>query len=209
MHETEPGPDELAGLLDRLRAGDREVFGALAARYQPGLHAFITARLDARLAARVDASDVVQEALLEALTRLPDYLERRPLPFRAWLWKTAYERLLKVRRHHARARRAVDRDVAWPDRSSLLLARLLLAGNRSPSRRLQEQEAAQCVRQALEQLSEVDREVLLMRNADELSYEEVGCLLDIAPAAARKRYGRALLRLRQALIDNGLLEEPS
>src|SRR5262245_32659042 len=129
MHESEPGPDELANLLDRLRGGDREVFGVLVARYQPGLRAFITARLDARLTARVDASDVVQEVFLEALTRLPDYLERRPLPFRAWLWKTAYERLLKVRRHHDRARRAVDRDVGLPDRSSLLLARSLLAGN--------------------------------------------------------------------------------
>jgi RNA polymerase sigma-70 factor, ECF subfamily len=54
-----------------------------------------------------------------------------------------------------------------------------------------------------------DREVLLMRHAEELSYEEIGCLLEIQPAAARKRYGRALLRLRKVLSDHGLLESHS
>ena len=45
-----------------------------------------------------------------------------------------------------------------------------------------------------------------MRHAEELSYEEIACLLEIAPAAARKRYGRALIRLQKALTDHGLLE---
>jgi len=53
---------------------------------------------------------------------------------------------------------------------------------------------------------ETDREILLMRTVEELPYQEIGCLLDIAPAAARKRYGRALLRLQKLLFDEGLLE---
>jgi DNA-directed RNA polymerase specialized sigma24 family protein len=42
---------------------------------------------------------------------------------------------------------------------------------------------------------------------DELPYQEIGCILDLDPAAARKRYGRALLRLRKLLRDAGLLED--
>jgi RNA polymerase sigma-70 factor (ECF subfamily) len=209
MDSAEPDPDEIAGMLDRLRAGDRRAFDRLIAGYQPGLRAFVAARLDDRLAARVDASDVVQDALMDAFARLPEYLERRPMPFRTWLWKTAYERLLKVRRHHDRARRAVGREVGWPDRSSLLLVRPLLGSTPTPGKCLEERELAQRVRQALEVLSEEDREVLLMRNVEELPYEEVGHLLEITPEAARKRYGRALLRLRKALIAGGLLEDES
>lgn len=197
--------DALTALLGRAQAGDRRAFDDLASRYQPGLKAFIAARLDERLAARVDPSDVVQEVWLEAFARLHDYLERRPMPFRTWLWKTAYERLLKVRRHHRRARRAVGREVGWPERSSLMLASRLLGGT-SPSRRLGQQEMARQVREVLGQLSETDSEILLMRNVDELPYEEIGLLLDIEPEAARQRYGRALLRLRKALLARGLLE---
>jgi len=61
------------------------------------------------------------------------------------------------------------------------------------------------VREVLAELSETDREVLLMRNVDDLPYQEIGCILDLDPAAARKRYGRALLRLRERLLDAGLL----
>jgi RNA polymerase sigma factor (sigma-70 family) len=128
------------------------------------------------------------------------------MPFRTWLWKTAYERLLKTRRHHGRARRDTGREVPWPDRSSLLLARDALRGGPAPGQRLEEQELAQRVRRALGQLSELDREILLMRHAERLPYDEVGHLLDIDPAAARQRYGRALLRLRRALLEHGLLE---
>jgi DNA-directed RNA polymerase specialized sigma24 family protein len=52
----------------------------------------------------------------------------------------------------------------------------------------------------------VDRAILLMRQVEELSYQEVACLLDIEPAAARQRYGRALLRLRKVLFEDGAPE---
>jgi RNA polymerase sigma-70 factor (ECF subfamily) len=203
MNDLAPDSAETCGLLERVAAGDRQAFDQLFARHRAGLHDFLDLRLDARLRGRVEVSDVVQETQLEAFQRLADYLRRRPMPFRVWLRKTAYERLLKVRRFHRAARRSLAREAALPDRSSLLLARQLLAGGPSPSQRLIEREAARRVREALDRLPEIDREVLLMRNLEELSYQEVACLLDIDPAAARKRYGRALLRLRKLLFDDG------
>jgi RNA polymerase sigma-70 factor (ECF subfamily) len=129
------------------------------------------------------------------------------MPFRLWLYKTAYDRLRDLHRHHRRrARRSVDREVALPDRSSLLLARPLLAGGPSPSQRLQDREFAERVSRAVAHLSEADREVLLMRHAEGLPFGEIACLLGIEAAAARKRFGRALIRLQKVLSDHGLLE---
>ena len=106
----------------------------------------------------------------------------------------------------AQSRRTVDREAGLPDRSSLLLALPLLARGSSPSERLQAQEQAQQVADAVAELAEADREILLMRHAEELPFDEIGCVLDIEPAAARKRFGRALLRLQKLLTARGLLE---
>jgi RNA polymerase sigma-70 factor (ECF subfamily) len=128
------------------------------------------------------------------------------MPFHLWVRKTAYERLLKVQRDHRRRVRSVDREVPLPDHSSLLMAKPLLAGASSPSRQLAAREFADRVGLAVAALAEADREILLMRHAEELPYAEIACLLDIEADAARKRYGRALLRLRKVLKDHGLLE---
>jgi RNA polymerase sigma-70 factor (ECF subfamily) len=208
MDEVGPDSHETCALLARIKAGDAGAFDALFARHRASLRTFIDLRLDPRLRARVDPSDVVQETQLEVYHRLRDFLEREPMPFRVWLRNTAYERLLKLQRHHGAARRSVAREAALPDRSSMLLARRLLAAGPSPSQQLADREIARRVREALAQLSETDREILLMRNVEELPYEEVGCLLDLSAAAARKRYGRALLRLQKILVDKGLLEPP-
>jgi RNA polymerase sigma-70 factor (ECF subfamily) len=198
---------ETRTLLEQARAGDRHAFDQLFAREQEGLHQFIDLHLDLRVRARVDASDVVQEAQMEAFRRLDDFLKRQPMPFSLWLRKTAYERLLKIHRYHIEtARRSVNREAQLPPQSSLLLAQQLLAHGSSPSKQLSRREIATRVNRALGELPEADREILLMRNIDRLSYEEASCILDIDAAAARKRYGRALLRLRKLLLDAGLLE---
>jgi RNA polymerase sigma-70 factor (ECF subfamily) len=137
---------------------------------------------------------------------MDDFLKRRPMPFHLWARRTAHARLLDLRRHHRRARRSVEREAALPDRSSLLLACPLLAGGSLPSAQLQAQELAERVSGAVDRLSEADGEILLMRHAEGLPFEEIACLLEIEPAAARKRFGRALLRLQRALSEQGLSE---
>jgi RNA polymerase sigma-70 factor (ECF subfamily) len=205
MPDVKPDSAETCGLLDRVSRGDRLALDQLLAHYRPDLRAFVEVRLDPKLAARMDPSDVVQEAQLEVVRRMDDFLRRRPMPFHLWVRKTAYERLLDVRRHHRRARRSVEREAALPDRSSLLLARPLLAGGPSPSQQLEARELAERVARAVERLSEADREILLMRHGESLPFEEIACLLGIEPAAARKRFGRALLRLQKVLSEEGLL----
>jgi len=208
MPAVKPDSAWTCALLEQVREGDRAALDQLLGRYRSDLRTFVDFHLDARLRARVDASDVVQEAQLEVARRMDDFLDRRPMPFHLWIRKTAYERLLNARRDHRhRARRSVDREQPLPERSSLLLARPLVSGGPSPSQHLEAKEFAERVSRAVAGLADDDREVLLMRHAEDLSYDEIACLVEIEPAAARKRYGRALIRLQKVLAAHGLLGE--
>src|SRR5206468_13031155 len=111
---------------------------------------FVQLRLDARLHPRLDASDVVQEAQLEVVRYIEDYLRRQPMPFWLWLHRTTYQNLIRLRRTHVQAaRRSVAREVALPDASSILLARKLFANNPWPGQPLVDEEIRRRVREAL------------------------------------------------------------
>jgi RNA polymerase sigma-70 factor (ECF subfamily) len=207
MPPIEPDSAETRRLLERAQAGDPEAREQLVARHRPFLHQLVALRFDPRLRTRVDPSDVVQEAQLDAFRRLPDYLRRRPMPFRLWLRKTIQERLLKVqRRHMDTRRRAVGREVPLPDGSSAALGPQLLDPGSAPGAHLDRTAIARRVREAVARLPEADREVLLMRNFEGLSNPEIGYLLGLDPGAVSKRHGRALLRLRALLLESGLGE---
>jgi RNA polymerase sigma-70 factor (ECF subfamily) len=207
MDQPSPGPGETEHLLRQVRAGDRRAFDRLFAGHRPYLRRFVDLRLDPRLRPRVDPSDVVQETHLEAVRRLGTYLERPAVPFRLWLRQIAHDRLLKLRRYHiGSARRTLAREVSLPDQSSLSLAQQLLARGPAPGEQLDREELARRLQQGLAQLADADREILLLRNFEGLSYQEIGYLLAVEPAAARKRHGRALLRLHKILFHGGFTE---
>lgn len=141
--------------------------------------------LDARLRTRFDPSDVVQETQTESTRRMDDFEQRRTMPFRLWLRKHAYERSLRVRRDHVeRAKRSVLRKTAHAERSSLLLARPPLRGAVSPSEEL----GARAGRDG-------------RAGGGRIAYR-----MGLEPAATRKRYGRAMIRLQRLLSEYGLLE---
>jgi RNA polymerase sigma-70 factor (ECF subfamily) len=192
---------ETQRLLDQVGHGEAAALDLLLTRHRPLLCRIIDLRLEKRLRSRFEASDVVQEAMLEAARRIDDYLRRRPMPFGQWLRQTAYQQLLMLRRRHLGADcRTVDREVPLPDGSSAVLARQLLGGER-PSQAAAERELAERVRRAMAGLDEEDREVILLRCYEQLCNQEAAQLLGIAPPAASKRLGRALLRLR-ALVQS-------
>jgi RNA polymerase sigma-70 factor (ECF subfamily) len=209
MDPVKPNSDHTEHLLQQAQAGDERAFEDLFARHRAYLRQVVALRLDPRMRPRIDPSDVVQDAQLEAFRRVGDFLERRPMAFRLWLRKTTCERLLMLERFHRRAsRRSIDREVMLPDRSAFALVQQLFAAGSAPGKRLELSETARRVREVLAQLSDTDREILLMRNLEALSNQEVAEVLQIEPVAASKRYGRALLRLRSLLLASGLLEAP-
>lgn len=207
MEKNPADPAETQKLLKQVRSGKHGAFDRLFERYRAYLHKVVEMRLDAKLSQRLDASDVVQETQMEATRRLKDYLEREPVPFHIWLRQIAHDQLLMARRRHVEAaRRAVTREVPLPARSSMELAQQLLAGGSTPSQHIAKKEQAQRIRKALAELPELDREIVLMRNFEQLSYEEIGYVLQISPATAKMRHVRALLRMSKILHENGLTE---
>ena len=196
-------------LLDRAAAGDGSARDQLLERHRPKLKRMVAVRLDRRIAARVDPSDVVQEALANAARRLDDYLRKRPMPYYTWLRRLAWDRLDKAHRRHTARRRSVDREEPpdLPNESALKLADRLLAPNTDPARAVLRKEKRERVRALLDHLVAGDREVLVLRFLERLSTTEAAAVMEITPGAVRLRLMRALDRLRQNLGDDSLGED--
>lgn len=207
MAELKPESEVTAALLLRIEAGEQDAFSPLFARHRDWLKRLVEMRRDVRLAGRVDPSDVVQETQLETFRRLADFLSRRPMTFRLWLRKTLEQRLQMVERQHVAAgKRSVGRERPGGGSSAAGQVKQLAGEGPSPSQQVAQRELAGRVREALLQLPEADREIVLMRTFEGLSYDEAAYVLEIDAAAARKRHGRALLRLHKLLTAGGLTE---
>src|SRR5947209_9745710 len=106
-----PDADQTRALLDRAKAGDAAAVDDLLAKHRDPLRRAVGLRLDPALARRVDASDIVQDALVEASRRFPEYLDHPAMPFHLWLRHLAQDRLIDAHRRHREAhRRSLDRE---------------------------------------------------------------------------------------------------
>jgi RNA polymerase sigma-70 factor (ECF subfamily) len=195
-------------LVEQASRGDPDARASLMERHRSRLKQMVSLRIDPRLAARVDPSDVVQEALAAAYPRLDGYLRDRPLPFYPWLRQFAWDCLLQLHRRHVAAhRRSVSREEAWqPGLSSesvLRLSQRLLAPGRNPSSELIRKELRGRLQVALAKLSPGDREVLVMRNLEQMSAAEIAAILGVREGTVRVRHLRALERLRSLLDLEG------
>jgi len=194
-------------LVEQASRGDQLARQQLLVRHRARLRQMVAVRMDARIAARIDPSDVVQEALGDAARHLDDYLKARPLPFYLWLRRLTWERLVEAQRRHILARRrSVNReerqDLSLAETSAAALADRLLASGTSPSGRLIRDEQRQRVLDALAAMGERDREVLVLRYLEGLSTTEIATVLGINAGAVMTRHTRALARLRALFGDD-------
>ena len=160
----------------------------------------IAVRMDPRLSARMDPSDVVQEVLAEAARKLPAYVGHAPLPFYPWLRQIAWEHLVKLHRDHLRTQKRLalrERHfgLGVSDQSALALAEQLLASGTGPSGRAMREELRERVRRALGQLDPGDREILVMPHLEQLQISEIAALLAISEGAVKMRRLRAAEQL--------------
>jgi RNA polymerase sigma-70 factor, ECF subfamily len=198
------GEAEIAELLTKVRAGDQQALAELFAKHREKLRRMIQLRLDHRLAGRVSASDVLQEAYIDAMKRIDHYFEKPDQPFFGWLRLVVGQRLADVHREHLAQKRNVSQEIpiyrgGGAGADSACLAACLLGSGTSPSHAAARTESYGKLEEALNQMDPLDREVLALRHFEELSNTETATLLGIQPAAASKRYVRALARLRQIL----------
>ena len=200
-----PNSDETQELLHSADAGDADAANSLLDRHREAVQKMVRMRLDRGIAARVDASDIVQDVMLEASQRLSDYVKNgTSMPFHLWLRQLAKDRMIDAyRRHRGAQRRSVDRekrlDAKYSDQSSLNLAAQLPDHELTPAAATLRRELEERFLLALEELNEDDREIILMRHQEHLSSSETAEALGLSAAAAGMRYLRALRKLRDVL----------
>jgi RNA polymerase sigma-70 factor (ECF subfamily) len=206
--------DETDVLLRKAAAGDQKSWGVVLTRHAERLHRMVAYRLDQRLQGRIDASDVIQEAYIEASKHLADYLGEPSVPFFLWLRGVTGNKLRELHRHHLGTQmRDAAREVSihrgtMPEASSAALAAQLLGRGTRPSEAAVRAEVKVRLQEALNGMEPLDREVLALRHFEQLSPAETAQVLGIKEKAAGMRYMRALRRLKEILssLPGGLME---
>lgn len=196
--------EDLGTLSELVTSDDQLGIEDLLMKYQPRLRRMVAARLDSRLASRVDPSDVVQEAFIKAVQEMPEYVRDPAIPLYPWLRQLTTNRLAAAYQQHLHTqRRSVGREVrisfGLSSASVALLADRLVSRETAPSGEIRQKEAEQQVRKALDKLSLIDREVLILRFIEQLTTQEIATTLGIAAEAVGMRRLRALRRLSEEL----------
>jgi RNA polymerase sigma-70 factor (ECF subfamily) len=192
-----------ATLEARLRRGDASALAGLFSAHRDRLLHIVRLGIDRRLAARVDPEDVLQEAFLNARTRLAHFMRRPDGSAFVWLRLVVRQSLMDLHRRHLMARRrGADRDVSLTrhaTESALRVGSAPADETTSPDEAALRGERAARVESALAAISRVDQEVLRLRHFEEMSNAEAAEALGLSPTAASNRYVRALRRLREEL----------
>lgn len=204
-----PNSEQTQELMAAARAGEGDAAGQLLNRHRDALRRMVELRLDRRIQQRIDASDIVQEVMIEANRRLEQFLAAPAMPFHLWLRQMARDRIIDAhRRHRASGKRSVDREQAMVapaalDRSTIELVGQICDPELTPAAAATMQELQRRFQAALETMDDHDREIVLMRHFEQLSNQDVAQSLGLTEPAASMRYLRAMRKLRK------LLSEPS
>ncbi len=200
-----PESEKTQEIITQVQTGDEDAVERLLARHRESVRRMISMRLDPMLQRRLDASDIVQDVLVEAHRRLENYLKNPSMPFHLWLRHLAKDHIIDAHRKHRKAaKRSVDKEKPinspiFSDASSVNLAYQLVADGATPQAQLIQAELEQRFQLAMAELSDEDREIILMRHFEQLSNQDLAKAFNITEPAASMRYLRALKKLRKKL----------
>jgi len=202
---NEPPADDEAPLINRIIRGDRDALAELFTLYRPRLWRMVNFRLDPRLRGRVDPDDILQDAWVNAVTRINHFLTDASRSCFIWFRMIVQQTLVDVHRRHLGADKrnaARERSLSYKahaDSTSTSLAFHLQAHLTSPSSVMVRAELAQQLDTVLQGMSDIDREVLALRHFEQLTNAETALVLGMSEQAASVRYVRALQRLKKVL----------
>lgn len=193
----------VADLLARARAGDAAALDRLFAMCRNYVALIARTQVEGWLQAKVDASDLVQQTLLEAYQDFPRFHGQTEAEWLAWLRRVlAHNTADFVRRFSKTAKRRAKREVALVDpfdsQAPDGLANLAASGE-SPSQQLLRKERELQLADALAQLAPDHSEVIVLRNLQRLSFDEVAERMDRSRPAAQMLWMRAMRKLQEAL----------
>jgi RNA polymerase sigma-70 factor (ECF subfamily) len=192
------------GLLTRARQGDADCLGALLELYRNYLHLMARTQIDLHLQGRASASDAVQEAFVQACENFAQFRGGSEGELVAWLRRILVNTLAKVVEKQAKARKrdarreiSVERVIQNMENSSAAFDAALASPRSSPSEQAERRELATQVADQLARLPANYREVIVLRNLEGLSFEEVAQRMGRTSGAVRILWLRALDKLRE------------
>jgi RNA polymerase sigma-70 factor (ECF subfamily) len=192
-------------LLQQARDGDAATLGDLLELYRRYLALLARVQIGRRLQGKVDASDLVQETFLEAHRNFPRFRGDHEGQLICWLRQILAAKLADLVRHYLGTKGRdprLEREIEDAfGRSSLLLDGGLIAPQSSPSHQAVRREQAVLLADALDQLPDDYREVLVLRHLEENTFPEVARRMGRSLDSVQKLWMRALARLRQVLGD--------
>jgi len=195
--ETERTIADVTGALRH----DPEAFSRLFARFAPRLRLLVEARLGRHLRRRIAADDILQVTFLEAFRTLDRFEDRGPGSFYRWLGYLAKQRVIDAARHHGAAYQDMRRDLTAEggegERGALL--RQLAASVSTPSGRAEVTELRTRIAEALHELPDVHRNVLIQHDLEKRTYEEIGRDLGKSKAWVCGKRAEALALLKGRL----------
>lgn len=196
-------PSTLGHLLPAFRAGDPAAGDALLRRFEPWLKLMARLQLESRFQAKFDPSDVVQQAMIEALKAAAQFRGTTEAEFAAWLRQILTHALAhEIRRYAGTAKRELAREIPLEQeltQASQQIGDRLAATGTSPSQAVVKREQSVLLAEVLERLPEDFREVIILRNLEGLAHEDVARRMGRTSGAVRMLWVRALARLREEL----------
>jgi RNA polymerase sigma-70 factor, ECF subfamily len=194
---------ELEQMLRDAQAGDAAALGRLFELFRRYLSLIARVQIGKRLQGKVDASDVVQETFLEAHKNFARFRGKSEAELVCWLRQILAANLADLLRRYlgtqgrdVRLEREIEADF---DQSTVLLDRGLVARGSSPSHQAVRREQAVLLADALAELPDDYREVLVLRHLEGLSFPEVARRMDRSLDSVEKLWMRGLARLRQIM----------
>lgn len=186
-------------LLKQASNGDNSAVNELMTIHSDWLSGFIARRLCQKIRRRVGVEDILQDVLIEASRRLDQYLTNPTLPFRAWIYQIACDRVIDAyRRHRVSAKRSVDHESyrISDGECEFCPTTTLIDTQPTPADSILNKEVVCGVREAITKLNSQDSQIIVMRHYENLSNQEVGRVLGLSEPAASMRYMRAIRRLK-------------
>jgi RNA polymerase sigma-70 factor, ECF subfamily len=187
-------PDRTIQLLERWHAGDRDALDILIEEESDWVLSQVRRRLGTKMREKAESRDIVQEAMLEVLNYAPRFVMEDRGRFRALLAKIVENVICDQNEFFKAKRRAMSRE----ERENTLLR--IDGLNRSqtmPEAAASKREEMDWLRLGLELLDAEDREVIVLKQWDELAFPEIGERLGISESGARMRFQRALPKLAE------------
>jgi RNA polymerase sigma-70 factor (ECF subfamily) len=200
-------------ILRAARTGDRTAVDALFERYRDRLRRMVELRLNRKLWGRVDPSDIVQDAMLQASKSVEEYIRDPRIPAYLWLRTLAQQQLLATHRHHlgtAKRDAALEITVGLGNLgvSSASMASIAIADVTSPSSAVAKAEQVVFLEALIDSMDPMDREILALRHFEQMGNSEAAAVLGIGETTAAQRFLRALKRLREKMRELGIDDGP-